>query len=309
MAARDFKLLADILPSVQTLVDQPATDPSQMAFTMAQFADAANGAQEELHYMASQLDCDWCTKEAIVSPAAGATWIALPADCRAVRSTVEWNSSTNRKVRDLACGEWSQLGVRNYDSLFKPKDTEHSNQATLRFLRPLPRAMTIKVVYDYFPARLVLGCLPADAGALSMPLAPHEPSESGVLVGVTLYITEDEIGGAYGNQAITGWDGKTRTATFAVAWSPVAKSGAKYSSRPDLPREWERLFVLEAGVQAGLKLPDRLVKEWGAKRKEAAVTAKHRAATVDRRAAKIIRSRSTVGRGFTGDPINGSGSW
>src|SRR3990167_1641530 len=139
MSARDCRLVADLLPGLRSLIDQPSNDPSQLAFPASEIARAASDAQDEVHALASSLDADWTVREAIVSVAAAAQYVALPADCRGVRATMLWNTATNTKTADLACGEWSQLGVRQYDCLFKGKDVEYSNQATLRFLRPFPR--------------------------------------------------------------------------------------------------------------------------------------------------------------------------
>lgn len=308
MAARDFRLLSDVLANVRSLVDQPTTDPNQMGFTPAQFWQAANDAQEELSQLASQLDVNWFTKEVDVAVARGVTYVELPSDCRTVRTTDDWNTSTNRRNRELAVGEWGQLGVREYDTIFKPKDTEHDNKATLRFLVPSPRAFTMRVAYDYFPKRLVDGVLPVDAGGSAFRLAEYESTETGMNAGTVLYIVADPNGTpglqAFGSQAIEAWVGSSRLASFAAPWNPVPKRGARYTSRPDLPRDWERLYTLEMGVTLGLKLPSRLKDEWKQRRDEVAASAEHRAATMDRRAVRILRSRSVVGPGFTGDPIN-----
>ena len=317
MAARDCRLLVDIIPDIQSLVDQPANDPSQLAFPPDQFVRAVNNAQDELFRLAWSLDSDWTTVEAILAVAAGSTWVELPDDCRAVRSTIRWNSSTNRKVSELACGEWSQLGVRDYDCLFKPKDHEHDNKATLRFMRPAPVAFDMKVVYDYWPIRLAHGTLPIDSGALSTKLQDYEPTESNRLTGLNLYITSDPAGnGAAAGQMrpIDSWTGPTRTAGLAItipssAWSPIPKKGATYTSGPDIPRDWEQFFIFQSAVFLGIKLPERIVQQWQQERERLEIRAKHQAATMDRRAAKIVRSRSITGPGFQGDPINRPGGW
>ena len=309
MSARDFALLSDLIQDVQAVIDQPADDPSQLAFPTAQQARAANAAQEECFRLASSLDADWTTKETVLTVAAGAQFTILPADLRAVRRTARWQPTTNRSLGDLACGEWSQLGNRQYDCLFKPKDTEHANQATLRWLLPTPTTMFVKVVYDYFPVRIAHGCLPEDAGGITMRLAAWEPRETGVLVAQDIYVVQDSRGGAYGNQPIVTWDGEFQTATFANVWSPIPLKGAIYTSRPDLPRDWEQLFVFEMAARLGAKLSESIKKDWQEEKERLKVVGQNQAITMDRRAAKIVRGRSVAGVGFTGDPINRPFGW
>ncbi len=312
MSARDCRLVADLLPDLRALIDQPSNDPSQLAFPMSDIARAASNAQDEVFRLASQLDADWTTTSALVSVTAGALYVVLPANLRAIRSTCLWNSTNNTKIMDLACGEWSQDGVRPYDCLFKPKDHDYSNQATLRFLKPFPRTGTIKVVYDYFPVRLMHGCLPVAAGSLSMMLADYEPLESGLLVGQTAYIVKDPAGtGAGQSRVCTGWDGPTRSFSVSVStpWNPSPRAGAEYTSRPDIPRDWERLYTFEMAVQLGLKLPERIVETWAAERERLEVRAKHQGITMDRRAAKIVRVRTGAPLMIGGDPINGPTGW
>lgn len=304
MAQHEIRLLSRLVRSVQSLVDQPDDDPAQYAFSRADFADAANYAQDELFRDASMLDADWTLKETTVSIPAGTTAYALPDDCRGLRKTSEWDSTNDEELRPLAVGEWGQLGRRDYDCLFKGKDADNSNAPTLRFLKPTPRALTVKIVYEYHPPTLAHGILQEDAGASSFVLEEHEPDENDVLVGGTLHIVKDPNGSAYGSQAISTWSGETRAAGFATPWSPIPKKGAYYTMRPDLPKDLERVYVLEMGVVLGIKLPDRLYEEWRRERERKLLTAKHRLKTMERRAAKITRFRSVVGPGFTGDPIN-----
>ena len=308
MAARDFRLFSDILPAIRALVDQPKDDPSQIGFPLSDLVNGASFAVEQLHFLASQLESNWCTKEAFITTVPNQNWLPAPDDCRGVRSTSEWNVAGDRKVRPITVGVWGNVGERGlYETLFKPKDNDHDNQATLRFTTAPTRTYTIKVIYEYFPLRLIHGCLPENAGATSLRLADYEPRESAIHVDQRLYIVEDPNGAAgakaYGDELITAWDGQTQTATTA-AWSPIPKVGATYTSRPDLPREWERLFVLETGVHAGLKMPKRLISEWEQLRQQQEVRDKHRAATVERRAAKLVGG-GRRGRRGRGDPING----
>lgn len=309
MAARDCRLLADLWPLLLAIIDQPADDPVQLGFPMSQIAQAASDSQEECHKRASQLDANIMTKEALLSVSGNATYLLLPNDLRAIRACYQWNATSNTKIREIPCGEWSQDGnSRIYDALFKPKDVEHDNKAVLYFLARFPANATIKIVYDYFPVRLFHGCLPVDAGALALKLADYEPYESEIYTGQRLYITQDPLGTAAGtSHPIGSYTGATQTAGFLLAeqWNPVPRAGATYTSRPDILRDWERLFLLEWAVQLGMKLPERIVDQWKKECERVARDSEHLANTLERRAAQIVRNTTGQAPMIGGDPING----
>lgn len=309
MSARDFALLSDLLPNVRSLVDQPASDTQQFAYPASQFHEAANAVQDSLHRDLSQLDVDWTRRFASVSVTANAAYVTLPSDLRALRLTCEWDASQNRKKRDIPCAEWSRFGIGEEECFFFPKYVDNSNLPTLVFARPQKRAFTMRVVYDYYPKRLAHGELPEDAGNTAVRLAEHEPDEDSTLDDVVIYAVENPLSSAHGFAPIDSWNGFTKVATFiGGGWAGALRKGTLYTSRPDLPRDWERLFVLEMGVHLELKMPSGRLDEWKREREKFERQAKHQARTVDRRAPTIIRSRPVAGRGLTGDPIaNGRG--
>lgn len=323
MAARDCRLFGDLLPDILAVIDQPVDDPSQIAFPMSQLVRAGSLAQDECFRLASQLDSDLTIVETIITVPAQSQYVILPANCRAVRATMTWNTTENTKGRDLACGEWSQLGRRQYDCLFKPMDADHPQvsittpytytiPSTLRFLLPTPQQFDLKLVYEFFPIRLAYGQLPLDAGANHMTLNQYEPSEGGILAGQRFYITKDPAGTAADQSHLSvDWIGSTRTIGFLVAetWNPIPKKGATYDTRPALHRDWEQFFIFQTASFLGKKLPPRIVDAWDKERERLEKRAQHQGGTLDRRAAKIIRSRSQAGPGFTGDPINRPTGW
>lgn len=244
MAVRDFPFLADLIPTIMNNVDQPTTDAIRETYdNPGEVMQHVRLEQDFLTNRISALDEGYnFAQDATIAVATGDTTTAMPADCSNVLELYRLGASGQRSgtVGLVDQHQWVlHSNAGSSVAFYSPSSN------LLIWPGGAPATFTMEVGYEKHLPMPVHGIV-QDAGPTTLQLGSHELTDDDVYIGLVIKLYSGT--GEDQSQAVTDYNGVTRTATFGTSWTttPVGIEQANttlYTSRPSLPREAMNAFV------------------------------------------------------------------